>query len=116
KFVMIDFDKEGDAKQDADPLIKLAKVAAIAVAASDVLTGGSHEDDIPTSSSFPSDAFAGGSDVPAGATTSPSIVYPSSTKVPTTHYIPVATPIPAGHCTTPESLSSPERDTGKGKR
>ncbi|GKB85422.1 hypothetical protein Tco_0957694, partial [Tanacetum coccineum] len=101
KFVMTDSDKE-------DPLIKLAKAAATAVP-----TGGSHEDDIPHSSSFPSDAFASGSDVPAGATTGPSTVYPSSTTVPTTHSVPAAAPIPAGSGTTPESPSSPERDARK---
>ncbi|GJS53670.1 putative ribonuclease H-like domain-containing protein [Tanacetum coccineum] len=37
-----------------------------------VPTGGSHEDDIPPSSYIPSGEFAGGSDVPAGATTGPS--------------------------------------------
>ncbi|GKG66751.1 hypothetical protein Tco_0713040, partial [Tanacetum coccineum] len=46
-----------------DPLIKLAK----APAASAVPTGGSHEAEIPPSSSVPSDEFAG--NVPAGATT-----------------------------------------------
>ncbi|GKA76486.1 reverse transcriptase domain-containing protein [Tanacetum coccineum] len=55
------------AEPDVDPLIKLAKVAASAVP-----TGGSHEADISPSSSIPSDEFAGGSDVPAGATTGPS--------------------------------------------
>ncbi|GJV50147.1 putative ribonuclease H-like domain-containing protein [Tanacetum coccineum] len=69
KFVMTDSDKEEDAEQDVDPLIKLAKAAA---AASAVPTGGSHEADIPPSSSIPSDEFAGGFDVPAGATTGPS--------------------------------------------
>ncbi|GJY70573.1 putative ribonuclease H-like domain-containing protein, partial [Tanacetum coccineum] len=69
KFVMTDSDKEEDAEQDVDPLIKLAKAAA---AASAVPTGGSHEADIPPSSSIPSDEFAGGSAVPAGATTGPS--------------------------------------------
>ncbi|GJW59649.1 hypothetical protein Tco_0108984 [Tanacetum coccineum] len=72
KFVMTDSDKEEDAEQDVDPLIKLAKAAATAAAASAVPTGGSHEADIPPSSSIPSDEFAGGSDVPAGATTGPS--------------------------------------------
>ncbi|GJW00510.1 retrovirus-related pol polyprotein from transposon TNT 1-94 [Tanacetum coccineum] len=96
KFVMTDSDKEEEAEQDVDPLIKLAKAAATAAAASAVPTGGSHEDDIPPSSSFPSDAFAGGSDVPAGATTGPSTVYPSSTTVPTTNSVPAAAPIPAG--------------------
>ncbi|GKB41017.1 hypothetical protein Tco_0885959, partial [Tanacetum coccineum] len=52
KFVMTDSDKEEDAEQDVDPLIKLAKAAATAAAASAVP--------------------AGGSDVPAGATTGPS--------------------------------------------
>ncbi|GKA07122.1 ribonuclease H-like domain-containing protein [Tanacetum coccineum] len=41
----------------------------LAAAASAVPTGGSHEADIPPSSSIPSDEFAGGFDVPAGATT-----------------------------------------------
>ncbi|GJR07354.1 putative ribonuclease H-like domain-containing protein [Tanacetum coccineum] len=72
KFVMTDSDKEEDAEQDVDPLIKLAKAAATAAAASAVPTGGSHEADIPPSSSIPSDEFAGGSAVPAGATTGPS--------------------------------------------
>ncbi|GKE09382.1 hypothetical protein Tco_1412933, partial [Tanacetum coccineum] len=52
KSVMTDSDKEEDAEEDVDPLIKLAKAAATAAAAS---------------------AFAGGSDVPAGATTGPSV-------------------------------------------
>ncbi|GKC84345.1 hypothetical protein Tco_1140062 [Tanacetum coccineum] len=68
KFVMTDSDKEEDAEPDVDPLIKLAKAAASAVP-----TGGSHDADIPPSSSIPSDEFAGGSDVPAGATTGPSV-------------------------------------------
>ncbi|GJR77691.1 retrovirus-related pol polyprotein from transposon TNT 1-94 [Tanacetum coccineum] len=71
KFVMTDSDKEEDAEPDVDPLIKLAKAAATAAAALAVPTGGSHEADIPPSSSIPSDEFAGGSDVPAGATTGP---------------------------------------------
>ncbi|GJY97863.1 hypothetical protein Tco_0514773 [Tanacetum coccineum] len=66
KFVMTDSDKEEDAEEDVDPLIKLAKAAA---AASAVPTGGSHEADIPPSSSIPSGEFAGSSAVPAGATT-----------------------------------------------
>ncbi|GKB53335.1 hypothetical protein Tco_0904088 [Tanacetum coccineum] len=73
KFVLTDSDKEEDVEQDVDPLIKLAKAAATAAAASAVPTGGSHEADILPSSSIPSDEFAGGSDVPAGATTSPSV-------------------------------------------
>ncbi|GJY65562.1 hypothetical protein Tco_0467800 [Tanacetum coccineum] len=71
--------------------------------------------DCYTSSSVPTDEFAGGSDVPAGATTGPSTVYPSSTTVPTTSSVPAAAPIPAGSGTTPESPSSPERDARKGK-
>ncbi|GJT70873.1 hypothetical protein Tco_1030159 [Tanacetum coccineum] len=59
-------------RKDVDPLIKLAKAAAKAAAASAVPTSGSHEADIPPSSSVPSDEFAGGSDVPAGATIGPS--------------------------------------------
>ncbi|GKC82279.1 hypothetical protein Tco_1137996, partial [Tanacetum coccineum] len=69
KFVMTDSNKEEGAEPDADPLIKLAKAAATASA---VPTGGSHEADILPSSSIPSYAFAGGSDVPTGATTGPS--------------------------------------------
>ncbi|GKB99577.1 anticodon-binding aminoacyl-tRNA synthetase, class 1a [Tanacetum coccineum] len=69
KFVMTDSDKEEEAEEDVDPLIKLAKAAA---PASTVPTGGSHAADIPPSSSIPSDEFAGGSAVPAGATTGPS--------------------------------------------
>ncbi|GKG66625.1 hypothetical protein Tco_0711236, partial [Tanacetum coccineum] len=53
------------AEQDVDPLIKLAKAAA---ATSAIPTGGSHEANIPPSSSIPTDEF----DVPAGATTGPS--------------------------------------------
>ncbi|GKB13957.1 hypothetical protein Tco_0847880 [Tanacetum coccineum] len=71
-FMMTGSDKEEDAEQDVDPLIKLAKVAAIAAADSTVPTGGSHKDAIPPSSYIPSDEFANGSDVPAGATTGPS--------------------------------------------
>ncbi|GJX57036.1 hypothetical protein Tco_0286933 [Tanacetum coccineum] len=112
KFVLTDSDKEEDAELDVDPLIKLAQAAATAAA---VPTDGLHEADIPPSSSVPTDEFAGGSDVPAGATTGPSTVYPSSTTVPTTNSVPAAAPIPAGSGTTPESPSSPERDARKGK-
>ncbi|GKC57300.1 hypothetical protein Tco_1084898, partial [Tanacetum coccineum] len=83
KFMMTDSDKEEDAEQDVDPLITLAKAAATAAAASTaaasaaaasaVPTSGSHEANIPPSSSIPSDKFADGSDVPAGATTGPSV-------------------------------------------
>ncbi|GKG57917.1 hypothetical protein Tco_0589528, partial [Tanacetum coccineum] len=68
---MTDSDKEEDAEQDVDPLIKLAKAAATAAAASAVPTGGSQEANILPGSSIPSDEFAGGSDVPAGATPGP---------------------------------------------
>ncbi|GJZ65740.1 hypothetical protein Tco_0622436 [Tanacetum coccineum] len=71
--------------------------------------------DIPPSSSIPTDEFAGGSDVPAGATTGPSTVSPSSTTVPTPSSVPAAETIPAGSGTTPESPSSPVRDARKGK-
>ncbi|GKF77005.1 hypothetical protein Tco_0229475, partial [Tanacetum coccineum] len=54
KYVLTDSDKEEDAELDVDPLIKLAKAAATAVS-----TGGSHEADIPPSSSIPTDEFAG---------------------------------------------------------
>ncbi|GKF86567.1 hypothetical protein Tco_0254394, partial [Tanacetum coccineum] len=57
-----DSDKEENAEPDVDPLIKLDKAAATAAAASAV----------PTGPSIPSDEFAGGSDVPASATTGPS--------------------------------------------
>ncbi|GKG04427.1 hypothetical protein Tco_0314814, partial [Tanacetum coccineum] len=66
---MTDSDKEEDVEQDVDPLIKLAKEAATAAAASAVPTGGSHEAAIPPISHIPSDEFAGGSAVLAGATT-----------------------------------------------
>ncbi|GKF46187.1 hypothetical protein Tco_0135989, partial [Tanacetum coccineum] len=115
KFVLIDSEKEEDAELDVDPLIKLAQAAATAAAASAVPTDGSHEADISPSSSIPTNEFAGGSDVPAGATTCPSTVYPSSTTVPTTSSVPAAAPIPTGSGTTPESPSSPVRDTKKGK-
>ncbi|GJW42447.1 hypothetical protein Tco_0071246, partial [Tanacetum coccineum] len=72
KFVMTDSDKEKNAEQDVDPLIKLAKAAATAAAASAVPTGGSYEANIPPSSSIPSDEFVGGSVVPVGATIGPS--------------------------------------------
>ncbi|GJR64138.1 hypothetical protein Tco_0010203 [Tanacetum coccineum] len=65
RFVMTDSDKEDDAEQDVDLLIKLAMAAATAAAASAVPTGGSHEAEIPPSSSVPIDEFVGGSDVPA---------------------------------------------------
>ncbi|GJV39033.1 hypothetical protein Tco_1417473, partial [Tanacetum coccineum] len=112
KFVMTDSDKEEEAEQDVDPLIKLEQAAATAAA---VPTDGLHEANIPPSSSVPTDEFAGGSDVPAGATTGPSTVYHSSTTVPTTNYVPAAAPIPASSGTSPESPSSPERDARKGK-
>ncbi|GJS28717.1 hypothetical protein Tco_0489337, partial [Tanacetum coccineum] len=70
RFVMTDSDKEEDAEQDVDPLIKLAKAAATAAAASAVHTSGSHEAKIPPSSIIPTDEFAG--DVPADVTTGPS--------------------------------------------
>ncbi|GJV65565.1 hypothetical protein Tco_1476393 [Tanacetum coccineum] len=115
KFVLTDSDKEEDAELDVDPLIKLAKAAATAAAASAVPTGGSHEADIPPSSSIPTDEFAGGSDVPADATTGPSTVSPSSTTVPSPSSVPAAEKIPADSGTTPESPSSPVRDARKGK-
>ncbi|GKB08079.1 hypothetical protein Tco_0836363 [Tanacetum coccineum] len=62
KFVITDSDKEEDAEQDVDPLIKLAKAAAIAVAASAVPIGGSRTAEIPPSPSVPTDEFAGSSD------------------------------------------------------
>ncbi|GJU83961.1 hypothetical protein Tco_1291507 [Tanacetum coccineum] len=75
KFMLTDSNKEEDAEQDVDPLIKLAKAAATAAtaaAASAVPTGGSHEAEIPPSPSVPTDECAGSSAVPAGATTGPS--------------------------------------------
>ncbi|GJY49647.1 hypothetical protein Tco_0439603 [Tanacetum coccineum] len=98
KFVMTDSDKEEDAESDVDPLIKLAKAATTAAAASAVPTSGSHEADITPSSSIPTNEFAGGSDVPAGATT-----------------VPAAETILAGSGTTPASPSSLVRDARKGK-
>ncbi|GJY80865.1 hypothetical protein Tco_0493616, partial [Tanacetum coccineum] len=71
KFVMTESDIEEEEEQDVDPLIKLAKAAATAADDSAVPTGGSNEDDIPPSSSIPSDAFAGGSAIPPDVTTGP---------------------------------------------
>ncbi|GKG21224.1 hypothetical protein Tco_0383819, partial [Tanacetum coccineum] len=89
------------AELDVDPLIKLAQAAATAAAvptdglheadippSSSIPTDGLHEADIPPSSSVSTNEFAGGSDVPAGATTGPSTIYPSSTTVPTTSSVP----------------------------
>ncbi|GJV47983.1 hypothetical protein Tco_1438195 [Tanacetum coccineum] len=115
KVVLTDSDKEEDAELNVDPLIKLAQAAATAAAASVVPTDGFHEAEIPPSSSVPTDDSAGGSEIPAGATTGPSTVYPSSTTVPTTSSVPAAAPIPAGSGTTSASPSSPERDARKGK-
>ncbi|GJY87005.1 putative ribonuclease H-like domain-containing protein [Tanacetum coccineum] len=50
---------------------KLAKAAASTADDSTIPTGSSNEDDIPPSSSIPSDAFAGGSAIPLGVTTGP---------------------------------------------
>ncbi|GKA85345.1 hypothetical protein Tco_0806999, partial [Tanacetum coccineum] len=115
KVVLTDSDKEEDAELNVDPLIKLAQAAATAAAASVAPTDGFHEAKIPPSSSVPTDDSGGGSEVPAGDTTGPSTIYPSSIIVPTTSSVPVAAPIPAGSGTTPESPSSPERDARKGK-
>ncbi|GKB18620.1 hypothetical protein Tco_0852543 [Tanacetum coccineum] len=71
KFVMTESDIEEEEEQDVDPLIKLAKAAATAADYSAVPTGSSNEDDIPPSSSIPSDAFAGGSAIPPDVTTGP---------------------------------------------
>ncbi|GKG47816.1 hypothetical protein Tco_0507301, partial [Tanacetum coccineum] len=65
-----------------DPLIKLAKAAATAVAASAVPTGGSYEAYIPPSSYVPTDEFAGGSNVLAGATTGSSADHSNKGKSP----------------------------------
>ncbi|GJU95531.1 ribonuclease H-like domain-containing protein [Tanacetum coccineum] len=92
-----------------DPLINWLRCCSA------VPTGGSHEAGIPPSSSIPTDEFAGGSDVPDGATTGLSTVFPSSTTVPTPSFVPAAETIPAGSGTTPESPSSPVRDARKGK-
>ncbi|GJU83959.1 putative ribonuclease H-like domain-containing protein [Tanacetum coccineum] len=72
KFMLTDSDKEEDAELDVDPLIKLAQAAATAAADSAVPTGGSHEEAILPSSNIPSGEFAGGYDVPVGATPGPS--------------------------------------------
>ncbi|GKD36248.1 hypothetical protein Tco_1251757 [Tanacetum coccineum] len=84
KFVMTNSDKEEDAEQDVDPLIKLAKAAATAVAASAIPTGGSHEANIPPSSSIPSDEFAGGSAVPTGGSHEANI--PPSSSIPSDEF------------------------------
>ncbi|GKF76080.1 hypothetical protein Tco_0225524, partial [Tanacetum coccineum] len=92
KVVLTDSDKEVDAEPDVDPLIKLAKAAATAVAASDAHVG-----------------------VFTGAPTGPSTISPSSTIVPTPSSIPAVETILAGSGTTPESPSSLVRDARKGK-
>ncbi|GJS03799.1 putative ribonuclease H-like domain-containing protein, partial [Tanacetum coccineum] len=71
KFVVTESDIEEEEYQDVDPLIKLAKAAATAADDSAVPAGDSKKDAIPTSSSVPSNAFAGGSSIPPGDTTSP---------------------------------------------
>ncbi|GJY01222.1 hypothetical protein Tco_0359374 [Tanacetum coccineum] len=98
KFVLTDSDKEEDAELDVDPLIKLAKAAATALLLSARFL-----------------LFAGGSDVPAGATTGPLTISPSSTTVPTPSSVLAAETIPTGSGTTPESPSLPVRDAKKGK-
>ncbi|GJS14583.1 putative ribonuclease H-like domain-containing protein [Tanacetum coccineum] len=115
KVVLNDSDKEEDAELNVDPLIKLAQAAATAAATSAVSTDGFHEAEIPPSFSVPTDDSADGFEVPAGATTGPSTVYPSSTTVPTTGSVPAVAPIPAGSGISPKSPSSPERDVRKGK-
>ncbi|GKC72028.1 putative ribonuclease H-like domain-containing protein [Tanacetum coccineum] len=62
KFVMTESNIEEEEEQDVDPLIKLAKA---------VPTGGSNEDDIPPSSSIPSDGSAIPPDVTTGPTDAP---------------------------------------------
>ncbi|GJT98922.1 hypothetical protein Tco_1094440 [Tanacetum coccineum] len=111
KFVMTNSDKEEDVDLDVDPLIKLSQAAAASV----VPTSGSYEADIPPSSSIPSDEFVDGSDVPAGATTGPSTISPSSITIPTPSSVLAAETIPTSSGTTPESPSSPVRDAKKGK-
>ncbi|GKE24446.1 hypothetical protein Tco_1435958, partial [Tanacetum coccineum] len=70
KVVMIESDLEEE--QDVDPLIKLAKAAATAADDLAVPIGGSNEDDIPPSSSIPSDGSAIPPDVTTGPTDAPS--------------------------------------------
>ncbi|GJX36319.1 putative ribonuclease H-like domain-containing protein [Tanacetum coccineum] len=72
KFVMTESDLKEEEEQDVDPLIKLAKAAATAADDSAVPTGGSNEDDIPPSSSIPSDESAIPPDVTTGPTDAPS--------------------------------------------
>ncbi|GKB33025.1 hypothetical protein Tco_0872426 [Tanacetum coccineum] len=69
KFVMTESNIEEEEEQDVDPFIKLAKAAATAADDSAIPTGGSNKDEIPPSSSIPSDAFAGGSAIPSDVTT-----------------------------------------------
>ncbi|GJV98033.1 hypothetical protein Tco_1549610 [Tanacetum coccineum] len=72
KFVMTESDLEEEDEQDVNPLIKLAKAAATAADDSAVPTGSSNEDDIPPSSSIPSDGSAIPPDVTTGPTDAPS--------------------------------------------
>ncbi|GKE65724.1 hypothetical protein Tco_1519885 [Tanacetum coccineum] len=69
KFVVTESDIEEEEYQDVDPLIKLAKAAATAADDSAVPAGDSKKDDVPPSSTIPSNAFAGGSSIPPGDTT-----------------------------------------------
>ncbi|GKE84912.1 hypothetical protein Tco_1558654 [Tanacetum coccineum] len=82
KFVMTESDIEEEEEQDVDPLIKLAKAAATAADDSAIPTGGSNEDDIPPSSSIPSDAFAGGSAIPSDVTTGPTDAFAGGSAIP----------------------------------
>ncbi|GJT25412.1 hypothetical protein Tco_0895349 [Tanacetum coccineum] len=62
KLTAVESDIQEEEEQDVDPLIKLAKAATTAAADLAVPTGGSNEDDIPPSSSTPSDcSLLGGS-------------------------------------------------------
>ncbi|GJW98859.1 hypothetical protein Tco_0180667 [Tanacetum coccineum] len=112
KVVMSEFNKEDEEEQDMDPLIKLAKAAAISDANVDVSPGA----DIPPSPPLPTDMFVGvSSGVSTGAPTGPSTVSPGSTIIPTSSSVPAAATIPSSSCTTPETPSSPVRDARKGK-
>ncbi|GJX68439.1 hypothetical protein Tco_0304166 [Tanacetum coccineum] len=107
KVVISESDKEEEAEQDVDPLIKLAKAAAASEAHVDDSPGGPSKN--PFACSYDST-----SDVPT--TEVPSTKFPTgSTTVPTSSSVPAAKIIPASSGTTPETPSSPIRDARKGK-
>ncbi|GKF06476.1 hypothetical protein Tco_0037144, partial [Tanacetum coccineum] len=123
KVVLSDSDQEdgGEPDIDLDALNELAN-AAVTVDSTKSPGGPSKNpdacsydptSDVPTTE-VPSTKFL--TNVPSdGAPTGPSTISPGSTTVPTSSSVPAAETIPASSGTTPETPSSPVRDTRKGK-